>query len=91
MFSFLGDLFSLMLGSLLGFPRRIVEELDLSMDGCVEFFRVWLNESHDPQQQMIASARSSVGPPGDWLALVRTYLRPARLARVRVRAHHSIR
>ena len=91
MFSFLGGLLSLLLGYLLGFPRRIIEELDRSMDGCVEFFRAWLTESLDSPQQTIASSRSSVGPPGDWLTLVRSFLRPTRLARVRVPARRSIR
>ena len=91
MFSFLGDLCSLMLGCLLGFPRQIVEELDRSIDGCVEFFFGWLDESHDQAQQTTASARSSVGPPGDWLTVVRSFLRPNRLARVRVPSRRSIR
>ena len=77
MYSFLGDLLSLLLGCLLGFPRQVIEELDRSVDGCVEFFRVWLNESLDSHQQTNASAQSSVGPPGDWLTLVRSFLRPA--------------
>ena len=90
MFTFLGDLFSLMLG-LLKLPRRIVEELNQSVNGCIEFFRVWLSESHDSPQQPIATTRSSIGPPGDWLTFVRSLLRPNRLARVRVPTRRSIR
>jgi hypothetical protein len=91
MFSFLGDLFSLVLGFLLRMPRLIVEELNQSVIGCVEFFRVWLNESQDSRQQTIATTRSSIGPPGDWLTVVRSFLRPKRLARVRVPTRRSIR
>ena len=91
MFSILGGLFSLLLRCLYRLPRRIVDEFDRSMDGCVEFFRVWLTESHDSSQQTIALTRSSVGSPGDWLTLMRSILRPNRLARVRVPARRSIR
>ena len=91
MFSFLGDFFSLLLGHFFRLPWRIADEFERSLEGCVEFFREWLNESHDGSQQTIASSRSSVGPPGDWLTFLRTFLRPARLARVRVPARRSIR
>lgn len=91
MFSFLGGLFSLLVGCLFGLSRRIVDEFDGSVNGCVGFFRDWLTESHDSSQQTIGSARSSVGPPGDWLAFMRSILRPTRLARVRVPARRSIR
>jgi len=90
MFSFLGDLLSLLLGCLLRFPRQIVNELDQSVDGCIEFFRVWLNGSHDSRQQTMAATQSSVGPPEDWLTFVRSVLWPRRLARVRVPTRRSI-
>lgn len=87
MFSFLGELFSFLLGCLLGFPRQIVKELNQSMD-CVQFFRAWLDDSLEQPQQTIAMMRSSIGPPG-WLTFVRTFLRPKKLARVRVPARRT--
>ena len=90
MFSFLGDLFSLLLACLIGLPRRLAEELALSIDGCVNVLRAWLNDSQDSPQQTIASS-SSIGPPKDWLARIRSSLWPRRLARVRVPARRSIR
>lgn len=91
MFSFLGELFSLLLACLIGLPRRLAEELSLSLDGCLNFLRSWLNDSQDSPQQTIASSPSSVGPPGDWLMRIRSFLWPRRLARVRVPARRSIR
>ncbi|WP_010586033.1 hypothetical protein [Schlesneria paludicola] len=89
--SFLRELFSLMLGCLLGLPRLLVEELNRTLNGCREFLRVWLDDSQNSPQQTMAPTQSSVGPPGDWLTLVRSWLRPTPLARVRVPARRSIR
>ena len=90
MFSFLGDLFSLMVACLIGLPRRLAEEFALSLDGCVNVFRNWLNDSQDATQQTMVTS-SSTGPRQDWLTQIRSFLWPRRLARVRVPARRSIR
>ena len=91
MFSFLGGLCSLVVAYLLRLPRQIAEELGQSFDGFVQFFVSWLHGSHDESQQAIGSARSAIGPPRDWLSIVRSFLRPTSLARVRVPSRRSIR
>jgi hypothetical protein len=96
MFSFLGGLFVLLLTRLWSLPRRIVEGLDQAIDGGVDFFHEWLHGTDESSQQAIAAARSSVGPPGDWWTwlwsfVVRSFVRPTPLARVRVPARRSIR
>lgn len=92
MISFLGDLFGLLLAYLWRIPQRTVEGLDRAVDGGVQFFNIWLQGLHESHQQTIASARSSVGPPGDLLTWLRLFLRPTPpLARVRVPTRRSIR
>ncbi len=91
MFSILGDLFGLVLRYLSRSPRRIVHAFDRLVDDGVEFFHGWLNDSLDSTQRTISSARWSVGPPVDWLTLVQSFLRPIRLAHVRVPTRRSIR
>ena len=91
MFSFLGELFGLLLTCLWKLFQRPVEGLDRAIDGLVQSFYVWLYDLHDSPQQTIASARSSVGPPGDLLTWLWSFVRPTPLARVRVPARRSIR
>ena len=91
MFSFLGDLFGLLMACLWKWFQRSVEGFDRAVDGWVECFYVRLYGSHNSPQQTVASARSSVGPPGELLAWLRQLVRPIPLARVRVPARRSIR
>ncbi len=91
MFSFLGDLFGLLMAYLWKWFQRSVEGLHQAVAGSVEFFFVWLYGPHNSPQQTIASARSSVGPPGDTLAWLWSFVRPIPLACVRVPARRSIR
>ena len=95
MFSFLGDLFVLLLKLLWCFPQRIVVRLDRAVDGVVEFFCEWLHGADESSQQAIAAALWSVGPPGDFWSWLQSFgrrscLRPIPLARVRVPARRSI-
>ncbi|MEI8019600.1 MAG: hypothetical protein WCH39_15450 [Schlesneria sp.] len=91
MFSFLGGLFGLLMACLWKFFQRSVKGLDLAIDGWVQCFYVWLYGSYNSPQQTIASARLSVGPPGDLLTWLWSFVRPTPLARVRVPARRSIR
>ncbi len=91
MFSFLGDLFGLLMACLWKLFQRSVEGLDQAANGWVLFFYDWLYGSCNSPQQTIASARSSVGPPGDLLTWLWSFVRPIPLARVRVPARRSIR
>ena len=91
MFSFLGDLFGLLMACLWKWFQRSVEGLDQAVIGWGQCFCVWLCGSHNSPQQTIASARSSVGPPWDLLTWLWSIVRPIPLARVRVSARRSIR
>lgn len=90
MFSILGGFFGLLLSFLCRLPQRVLCALDRSLDGLIELFYEWLIEPLDSPQRTVASAQSSTGPPGDWLTLVRSFLWPTRLARVRVPSRRSI-
>lgn len=91
MYSFLGDLFSVLLACLLWLPTRLAEEFALSIDGCMNVIRNWLEDSQDSTQQTIASSQSSTGPPKDWLTCIGSFLWRRRLARVRVPSRRSVR
>ena len=91
MFSFLGDLFVLLLTCFWNLPQRIVERLDRALDVGVEFFYEWLHGTNESSQQATAAARPSVVPPGDWWAWLQSFVKPTPLARVRVPARRSIR
>ena len=91
MFSFLGDLFGLLLTCLWRIAQRTVEELNGAVDGFVWFLYTWLLESHDSPQQTRASLWSSVGPPKDLTTWPWSLFWPTPLVRVRVPARRSIR
>jgi hypothetical protein len=91
MFSFLGDLFGLLMACLWKWFRRPVEILDQAVDSWVRLFYMGLYGSHNSSQQTIETARLSVGPPEDLLTWLCSFVRPIPLARVRVPARRSIR
>ena len=91
MFSIPGDLSRLIFVIFRGIPLKIVEELGFALNGAVVFFCGEQNSSYNSPQQTIASVRSSTGPHGGWLAVLRSYLCPTPLARVRVFSRRSFR
>ena len=91
MYSFLGDLFSMLLSFLMRIPRRIVAELGQAWDGFRMVLGVWLDEALEPPQPTIAASQSSAGPPRDWLTQIQSWLRLPRLIRVRVPTRRSSR
>ena len=90
MFSFLGELFGALAAFLWGIPQRIVENFDSAWKSLVVFVNVGFDARRDSPEQTIASMRSSVGPPQDWLSLLRSLLWPIPMVRVRVPARRSI-
>jgi hypothetical protein len=91
MFSFLGDLFVLLLIRLWGLPLRFVEGLDRAIDGGIQTIFDSVNGTDELSQRAMIAARLSNGPPGDWWTWLLSLVRPTPLARVRVPARRSIR
>lgn len=90
MFSFLGDLFVLLLSCVWGRLQQVVNGLDRAVDSSIGLFYDWLHGTDQSSQHAIA-ARLSVGPPSDLWSWLRSLVRPTPLARVRVPARRSIR
>ena len=91
MFSFLGNLFVLLLMRLWDLPKRIVEGFDQAVDGLFRSFFLQRNGTDELSQQTIVAVRSSAGPPRDWWTCLLSFVLPKPLARVRVPSRRSIR